>query len=91
MLAPVCLTYLTVAGKVTPVTAIKKPGAILLVIVSCDYLPSALSRHIPHNPPLTAGPPPLNFIVDYLPECGEEEPVLSKLEAKGVRKKKPVI
>ena len=56
MFAPMYLTYLTEPDKVTVIMAIKKaPGAILseTVIVSCDYLPSALSRHILRNPPRT--------------------------------------
>lgn len=75
MFVPTYLTYLTVQDKVTVIMTIKKPGAILLaaVIVSCDYLPSALSRHILHNPPTDKGRPPLNFIVDYLPDCRDEE------------------
>lgn len=38
----------------TRLQLLKKPRAIVLaaVIVSCDYLPSTLSRHILHNPPL---------------------------------------
>lgn len=45
--------YLTVPDKVTIIMTIKKPRAILsaAVIVSCDHLPSTLSRHILHNPP----------------------------------------
>lgn len=44
--------------------------------VSCDYLPSALSRS---QSPADMGPPPLNFIVDYLGERGEEQCCCIKL------------
>lgn len=61
--------------KVTVIMTIKKLGAILLaaVIVSGDYLSSALSRHILQRPPTDTAQPPLNFIVDYLPDCGDGE------------------
>ena len=69
------LTYLTVPDKVTVIMTIKKPGAILLaaVIVSCDYLLSALSCHILHYSSLTGACRRFNFIVDYVLECREEE------------------
>jgi len=77
MLVPVCLTCLTVPDKVALITTIKKPGALGSgYLVSCDYLPSALSRS---QSPADTGPPPLNFIVDYLGERGEEQCCCIKL------------
>lgn len=77
MFVPMYLTHLTVQDKVTVIMTVKKLAAILpaTVIVSCDYLPSALSRHILHSSPQTQADRHL-ISLSIILQCWEEEAAL---------------